>query len=135
MVTIMQSCCGCTPALSSVLSVWISGFLLCTHICSFSWFSPAFVVFPLCFPIGSFSCVLCLCMLLGHMGCMPLCRRQFFYTIELKEEHSVKSMVNKMYPVRIIYVFTIYSWDWLVIEHCRKVFTMQFVNYIPCWLL
>ena len=69
---------GCTPALSSVLSVWISGFHLCTQICSFLRFSPAFVVFPLYFPIGLFSCVFSLRMLLGHMGCTPFCRRQFF---------------------------------------------------------
>ena len=73
-------CCERTPALSSILSVWISGFPLCTHICSF-------LRFPPCFSIGSFSCAFRLRMLLGHMACTLFCCWQFFYIGEFEEEH------------------------------------------------
>ena len=59
-------------------------------ICVNQWFSPVYshllflpvfpclCGFPLYYPIESFSCVFCLRMLSGHMGCTPFCRRQFF---------------------------------------------------------
>ena len=92
--TLSEYCWERTPALSSSLSVWISDFPQCTHICSFSWFSPS--VFPLtCFRLR---------MLFGHMPCTFFCRRQFFsYSGIWRRTYAwMKFTVNEIYHVWII---------------------------------
>ena len=106
-------------------------------ICVNQWFSPVYshlfflavlplpLWFPPCFPIGFFSCVFRLRMLLGDMACKPPSWREFFYIVEFEEEHMLEKNFRWMRYILCGLFICAYWW---------KIFSLHFVNYIPTLL-
>ena len=98
-------CCECTLALSSVLSVWISSFHLCTHICSFLRFLLPLRFSPCVFSLARFLvCFVCACSWDTWVA-RPSVAGSFLYSGVWRRTYaSVKSIVKKVCPVSIIYL-------------------------------
>ena len=98
-------CCECTPALSTILFVWINGFPQCTHICSFSRFCPYLCGFPPVFPLASFLvCFVCACSWETWLASRPLGESFLYSGVWRRTYAREKFSVNEIYPVWIIYL-------------------------------